>query len=412
MHNYSEQFGFKSIFYFCPLPIRFDSYSGCSVGCLYCWSQWCGHKRRYLSHGIRPIDTKALEKRLEFALGSNDHRKSTINQLLEHRCPVHFGGLSEPLQALDKRYRATYKSIEIFRKFDYPILLSTNGSLLGEPEYLDLLASHRKCAIQVSFSTLDDNLAKKLEPGAYPPTHRIQMIRKASKKGLWVAVRIQPFLFPFHKVEDYNLSLLAEAGAKHIIVEHLRIPTNFSKKALAKLFQVLGMDVLKYYRERGIQFSRVNYELKAEVKVPNIIKFRNYAHKVGMTFGCGDNDLHHFSDDDCCCGVGKLPGFENIYKGTFLTAVLSHNSSGEISFNTVMKAWHPNGSIREYLNSDCRTTSCSKPLEYLAYKWNAPGSSNSPSSFYGVEYRRDSSGLSYRLTERCLREMRNIEGRV
>lgn len=345
---------------------------------------------------------------MEFALGSNNHRKNAINQLLEHRCPIHFGGLSEPLQAIDKKYRATYKSIEIFRRFDYPIIISTKGPLLGDPEYLELLASHKKCAIQVSFSTLDDDLAKKLEPGSPLPSQRIEIIKEASKKGLWIAIRIQPFLFPIHKVEDYDLGLLAEAGAKHVIVEHLRLPTNFDKKALLRLYKVLGIDVLEYYKERGIQISRVNYELVPEVKTPNILRFRDLAHQAGMTFGCGDNDLHHYSDNDCCCGIKMLQGFENIYKGTFLTAILSHESSGKIRLETITKAWHPNASIREFLNSDCRYIGCSNALDYLIYKWNNPYGSNSLTSFYGVEYKQDGASFSYRLKAQCLAEICHV----
>lgn len=405
MQKYSEQFGFKSIFYFCALPVRFDSYSGCSQGCLYCWSQWCSHKKRYINNGIRPVDITDLISRLRFALYAKATNKSVINQLLEHRCPVHFGGLSEPLQAIDKKHHVTYRAIEVFRDFDYPILLSTKGKLLGDTEYLELIASHKKCAIQVSFSTLDDNLGARIEPGAPLPSQRIEMIREATKRGIWVAVRFQPFLFPIQNVEDYNLGVLEKVGVRHIIVEHLRIPTNFDKKALTRLYDVLGIDILDYYKRRGMQISRVNYELSSDVKIPNIIKFRNRAHKLGLTFGCGDNDLHHLSDDDCCCGIQNLAGFENIYKGSFLTAIMSYDANGNIDLDTVKKAWQPNASIREHINSDCRNLNCSKPIEYLEYKWNTPGSSDSLTKFYGVEYTHNGAGYSYQLTPQCLRIM-------
>lgn len=402
MSKYSEQFGFKSIFCFCSLPIRFDSYSGCSQGCLYCWSQWCGHKKRYINNGIRPIDITELITRLRFALDEKAKKRSAISQLLQHRCPVHFGGLSEPLQSIDKKYRVTYRAIEVFRDFDYPILLSTKGKLVGDTEYLDLIASHKKCAIQVSFSTLDDSLGLKIEPGAPLPSQRIEMIRKATERNIWVAVRLQPFLFPVQSVDDYNLALLAEIGVKHIIVEHLRIPTNFDKKALRRLYDVLGIDIIHYYRQRSMQVSRVNYELSSDAKIPNIIKFREWAHKLGLTFGCGDNDLHHLSDDDCCCGIQNLAGFEDIYRGSFLTAIMSCDNNGNIALDTIRKAWQPDASIREHINSDCRNVNLSKPIEYLEHKLSNPGLSDSLTKFYGVEYHHKDSKYSYKLTPECL----------
>jgi DNA repair photolyase len=403
MQKYTEAFGFKSIFYFCPLPIRFDSYSGCSQGCLYCWSQWCGHKKRYITNGLRPIDINDLRSRLRFAIDARIRKKSVINQLLENNCPIHFGGLSEPLQSADKKYHVSYKAIELFRNFDYPILISTKGKLLGDRAYLDLIESHKRCAIQVSFSTLDDDLGARIEPGAPLPSQRIDMIKEISKRGIWVAVRLQPFLFPIHSVNDYNLDLLSKIGVKHVIVEHLRIPTNFDKEALVRLYDVLGMDILDYYKRNGLQINRVNYELSVDVKIPNIIEFRNRAHKVGLTFGCGDNDLHHLSDDDCCCGIQCLDGFNKIYKGSFLTAIMACDSKGRINLDNIRRAWQPSGSIREHLNSDCRGSNFSKPIEYLEYKWNNPGLSDSLTRFYGVECIQSDFGYSYQLTKKCLR---------
>jgi len=190
---------------------------------------------------------------------------------------------------------------------------------------------------------------------------------------------------------------------KHIIVEHLRIPTNFDKKALRKLYDVLGIDIIHYYKQRGIQVSRVNYELSSGVKIPNIIKFKERAHKLGLTFGCGDNDLHHLSDDDCCCGIQSLAGFENIYKGSFLTAIMSYDIDGSINLDTIRKAWQPDASIREHINSDCRKLNLSKPIEYLEYKLSNPSSSDSLTKFYGIEYHHKDSKYSYKLTPKCLK---------
>lgn len=358
--------------------------------------------------GIRPADIHDIQNRLVFATKARPGRKSVVNQLIEMGCPIHFGSLSEPLQLIDKKYRVTFRAIEIFRDHDYPIVISTKGPLLGDAEYLGLLASHKKCALQVSFSTLDDDLGSKIEPCAPLPSERIKMIAQAVSRGIWTSVRFQPFLFPVQNVDDYNLALLAEIGVKHIIVEHLRIPTNFDRKALSNLSTVLGIDILDYYRRHGMQINRVNYELPSAAKLRNIVEFRNRAHEVGLTFGCGDNDLHHLSDDECCCGVKTLGGFEKIYRGSFLTALMSCDSDGRINFETVKEAWQPDGSIREYLNSDCRDPDCARPIEYLRHKWNNPRLSNSLTSFYGVEYKREESGYSYRLTRECLKLMGRV----
>jgi hypothetical protein len=132
----------------------------------------------------------------------------------------------------------------------------------------------------------------------------------------------------------------------------------------------------------------VSYELVSEAKINNILFCRDEAHRFGMTFGAGDNDFHHFSDYLCCCGIPNDPEFLNIYTGHIGSGVFMSMKQGNLSFDYLDNEWHPCGSIREHVNSDCRISECYTVLDLLKHKIKNEGS-NSPSSFYGVERKDD-----------------------
>ena len=54
-------------------------------------------------------------------------------------------------------------------------------------------------------------------------------------------------------------------------------------------------------------------------------------------------------------------------------------------WSDVEKQWHPDNSIRMFLNSKCRTPGARTFRDYLWLKWNRPGTANAPDSFLGVK---------------------------
>ena len=78
--------------------------------------------------------------------------------------PIHWGGMSDPFQPIEKNIRASYECLKLLAETKYPFVVSTKGKLVVDPEYLDLLAQCN-CVVQVSMvcSKYDP-----LEPGPRP----------------------------------------------------------------------------------------------------------------------------------------------------------------------------------------------------------------------------------------------------
>lgn len=149
--------------------------------------------------------------------------------------------------------------------------------------------------------------------------------------------------------------------------------------------EVLGMDYWKYYKSNDGQNSRINCELSSEEKLKNILFAKDLVHRNKMVFSSGDNEFHHLSDVKCCCVEPQNAKFSNYYKGHLGISIYNSVREGKINFDNVINEWHPKGGMREYLNSHCRIKGINSVKKSLIYKINNPFTSNSPSSFFGID---------------------------
>lgn len=379
--SYQKYIGLKSIFYFCSLPLRLDSYRGCNHGCLYCFSERLNNRKKCFNRKIIPANPTNLD-RIMSSLKKNG-RKGAVRSCLSRKVPIHFGCVSDPLQSIEKKMKITKIFLEILHNYEYPFVLCTKSCLVSEKPYISIFKDSH-CSIQMSFSTFNKNLARRLEPNAPDPTTRLHSMEKLANLGIFTVARLQPFLYPRERLTNNILRRFANAGIKHIVLEHLRIPTNSSYKSRNLLWQALGKNMISEYRRLGLKCSRVSYELSSEAKIDNIIFCRNEAHKLGMTFGSGDNDFHHVSDSLCCCGIPNTKEFLNIYSGHIGAGIFMAMKERKLLFNYINKEWHPKGGIRENVNSQCRISQCHTTLDLIKHKISN-GGSNSPLSFYGIE---------------------------
>lgn len=121
----------------CNLPVRFDTYRGCSHGCRYCFAQ----KKNDISHIERDESVDGLRSFIEGKRGNE-------TEWCDWNIPIHWGGMSDPFQPVEKQIRASYECLKLLAETKYPFVVSTKGRLVADPEYLDLLAQCN-CVLQV-----------------------------------------------------------------------------------------------------------------------------------------------------------------------------------------------------------------------------------------------------------------------
>ena len=258
----------------CDLPIRFDTYSGCTHACEYCFAK----KKREISEVEKKESVIALKNII------NGKRNPTTGWC-DWNIPLHWGGMSDPLQPCEKLHRRSKECLEYLAKTQYPFVISTKGKLAGDSEYVELLA---KCNCVVQISLVDPSYDK-WEQGCPTYAERVEIIRKLTKAGVKrLNVRCQPYIPQIQKtLVEKSIPAYAEAGVHGLIVEGYK-----AQKKRAGMVKVAG-----------------DFAFPISVLRPRFEQIKKACHKHGLAFYVGENRLRGMGDSLCCCGIENLEGF-------------------------------------------------------------------------------------------------------
>ena len=185
----------------CPPKYNLNVYKGrCAHGCLYCYSI----KFPAFKEGP-PEPKKDLASRIE-AMARNTRPIM----------PVMVSDCTDPYQPLEAELRLTRKCLEVLMRQGFPILIVTKSDLVVRDA--DVLA-RGKCVISITITTLDEELARRMEPGAPSPSRRLRALEKLSEMGFYVTARVDPIL-PGLNDDPAGLKELidaiADAGARQV----------------------------------------------------------------------------------------------------------------------------------------------------------------------------------------------------
>ena len=139
---------------------------------------------------------------------------------------VSMSGVTDCYQPAERHFRLTRKCLEVFAEFRNPVGIVTKNFLVTRDR--DLLAelAKWKCAVvYATITTLDAELAGKLEPRAARPEHRLRAIRMLADAGVPVGVMTAPIIpgLTEHEVPAI-LDAAAKAGATRAGYVVLRLP--------------------------------------------------------------------------------------------------------------------------------------------------------------------------------------------
>lgn len=258
--------------FLCDVPIRFDTYKGCSHNCKYCFVF-----RKADIKKIKPDETILSLK--NFINGKRTRGTNWCNWNI----PIHWGGMSDPFQPCEKIYRNSYKCLKLLAETQYPFIVSTKGKLIADQEYLELIG---KCNAVVQISLVSP-LYDEIELGTPTYEERVQIVEKVAKVAKRVIIRIQPYMTEAKQDILKNLKRYADIGVYGITIEGMK----FVKKI------------------KGMEKLGADYVYPLEVLKKDFEEIKKEAHKVGLKFFCGENRLRIMGDNLCCCGIEGLKDF-------------------------------------------------------------------------------------------------------
>jgi len=340
--EYSSPFDVNNQIYFCGVPFRLDTYSGCTHGCKYCFvraAELTSASRDNRGQYIIAADPKSVRRDLINALDTTVSRESITIEWLRRKVPIHWGGMSDPFQPLERKFKASLEILKILSWYNYPTVISSKGIIAIEPEYLELL-KQGTYAYQVSLITNDEDFIHKLEPGAPSVKERLRVLETMANNGIWTAVRIQPVIpntVVEYKAEEF-IKTLSEIGVKHICPEGYKVPVR-AEKEMQYIWE-LCPNTAKEYQYNDVKSEGFEKILPSWRKWKYAKEMKQIANSYGMTYGAADNDLRDLGDVVCCCGIDNVKGFENFWRYQASQAAEIAKTKGFVTLEDMQKYWH------------------------------------------------------------------------
>jgi len=168
-------------------------YRGCTHGCIYCDSRSrCYH----MDHDFEDIEVKenAIEL-LEKALRSK--RK---------KCMIGTGAMTDPYIPLELELGNVRKALELIYKYGFGVTLQTKSDrILRDLDLLSRINKSTKCVVQMTLTTYDDDLCRKIEPNVCVTSERVRVLKILRDSGIPTVVWLCPIL-PFINDTKENIA--------------------------------------------------------------------------------------------------------------------------------------------------------------------------------------------------------------
>jgi len=195
------------------LDYAYNPYAGCAHGCLYCYARYYTPYREVAENWGRLVYVK--ENVVEVLRREARRLKRGV---------VGVSTTTDPYQPVEEREELTRRGLEVLLSSGFRVSVQTKSPLVLRD--LDLLSEHRSLVdVGFTITTLDEEVAKLMEPGAPPPSARAYALRKLASEGIETWVFLGPILRSVNDSEGsirMVAQLAAETGSK-LIYDFLRL---------------------------------------------------------------------------------------------------------------------------------------------------------------------------------------------
>lgn len=247
-------------------------YRGCLHGCIYCDSRsecYC------MDHDFEDVEVKAnaielLEDKLK--------RKRT-------KCILATGSMSDPYIPLENELKQVRKALELAYKYGFGFTLITKSNrVLRDLDLLTAINNKTKCVVQMTLTTCDEDLCKKIEPNVCTTKERVATLKKLHEAGIPTIVWLCPIL-PFINDTKENikgiLDYCIEAKVYGIICFGMGVTLRQGNREY--FYQQLDY-LFPNMKEKYIKTYGMNYQLNS----PNNNELMKLFHQT-----CQDNGIVH-----------------------------------------------------------------------------------------------------------------------
>ena len=172
-------------------------YRGCSHGCIYCDSR---SKCYHMEHDFEDIEIKANA----IELLENALKRKRV------KCMLGTGAMTDPYIPLESKIGNVRKALALADQYGFGFTLITKSDrVLRDLDLLKAINDKTKCVVQMTLTTYDEDLCRKIEPNVSTTKERFEALKKLHEADIPTVVWLCPIL-PFINDTEENIRGILE----------------------------------------------------------------------------------------------------------------------------------------------------------------------------------------------------------
>lgn len=268
-----------------------NAYRGCEHGCSYCYARPT-HEYLGMSPGLDFESKIFVKEEAPQLLREALMKKSWQPEV------IFMSGITDCYQPLERKMQLTRGCLKVLAEFKNPVgMITKNALVTRDVDILQEMAAWNGAKVFLSITSLDSDLARRLEPRTSHPEARLKAIETLAKAGVPVGVNVAPCIPGLNDHEmPQILKAAADAGATSAGFTPLRLPSTVLPifTEWLEVHDPLKKDkVLNYVRDiRGGKLNDPNFGSRMRGEGPRADAmaqmFKLYTRKYGLNM----KDLH------------------------------------------------------------------------------------------------------------------------
>ena len=186
-----------------PFDRSINPYRGCEHGCIYCFARPT-HAYLGLSPGLD------FETRLTARVNAAEVLERELRARRYSVAPIAIGTNTDPYQPVEHQRGITRACLQVLSDYNHPVAVVTKGTgILRDLDILAPMAARGLASVGISVTTLDRDIARRMEPRVPAPQHRLEAIRQLSEAGIPPRLMVSPVV---PGLTDTEVEAILEAG--------------------------------------------------------------------------------------------------------------------------------------------------------------------------------------------------------
>jgi DNA repair photolyase len=171
-----------------PFVWMINPYRGCEFACKYCYA-------RYTHDYMEMRDPLEFERKIYVKQNTGWLLRRDLKKVKSGE-PIAIGTATDPYQPAERAYQVTRALLEEFaqhRGFEIGMITKSN-LVLRDLDLLQDIARHNKLTVSLTVTTIDNGLARLMEPRAPRPELRLNAVKVINAAGIRCGVSCSPVL--------------------------------------------------------------------------------------------------------------------------------------------------------------------------------------------------------------------------